>query len=84
MTDRNIFARSPLSLSAVVVAAATLLAILTGLAVLFGAMLSPSRPPGAEALPSSLLLTAILVTLVVIAVLLAALLWHVSRGVRRA
>jgi|tagenome__1003787_1003787.scaffolds.fasta_scaffold18341268_1 hypothetical protein len=80
MTERNIFARSPLSLSAVVIAAASLLAILLGLAFVFGSMLRVSRPPGgAEAMPASMLLTAILVMLVVIAVLLAALVWRVGR-----
>ena len=80
MTERNIFARSPLSLSAVVVAALMLLAILGGLVMVFGSVLRMSGPPAAaEGLPSSMLLTAILVTLVVIAVLLAAILWRLGR-----
>lgn len=84
MTERNIFARSPLSLSAVVIAAVVLLAILAGLAVVFGSVLRLFGAPGAaEPMPPSLLLNAILVTLVVIAVLLAAILWRLGRGVRR-
>jgi hypothetical protein len=87
MTERNLFARSPLSLSAVVMAAAMLLAILAGLAVVFGSVLrlfGPAPVAAAGASSPSLLLSAILVTLVVIAVLLAALLWRCwGRGVGR-
>jgi len=84
MTERNIFARSPLSLSAVIISAVVLLAILGRLAVVFGSVLRLfAAPVAAEPMPSSLLLNAILVTLVVIAVLLAAILWRLRHGVRR-
>lgn len=84
MTERNIFARSPLSLSAVAIAAVMLVAVIAGLAVVFGSVLRLfGAPAAAEPMPSSLLLNAILVTLVVIAVLLAAILWRLWRGARR-
>ena len=84
MTERNIFARSPLSLSAVVVAAASLLVILVGLAVVFGSMLHLAQTPGvADTQSSSVLLSAILVMLVVIAVLLVAVLWRLKPASRR-
>ena len=84
MPERNLFARSPISLAAVGIAAVVLLAILAGLIVVFTSVLrlpGPAATAGAQ--PSSLLLSGILVTLVVIAVLLAAIFWRLTRGVRR-
>jgi hypothetical protein len=77
MTEKNLFARSPLSLSVVAIAAAVLLAIVVGLLAFFGSIirLFGGAPAKAEPPPSSLLLIAILVALVVIAVLLAVLVW---------
>jgi len=84
MTERNIFARSPLSLSAIVIAAAILFAVIGAIVIVFGSLLSVSgRTLAAEPMSSSMLTSAILVMLVVIAVLALALGFVLGRRVGR-